>query len=62
MLSEHVLKCKHFIIAESGWPITAPCVGLKYLEPTPGSAGSPVPGYDGMHFVFIVNHISDYVK
>jgi propionyl-CoA synthetase len=36
----------HWWQTESGWPISANCVGIETLPIKPGSAGRPVPGWD----------------
>jgi propionyl-CoA synthetase len=36
----------HWWQTETGWPITANCVGLEKLPVKPGSATRPVPGWD----------------
>ena len=37
-----------FVFSETGWAITASCVGLNMnLNPTPGVTGKPVPGWNG---------------
>ncbi len=36
----------HWWQTESGWPITAACLGLGSAPGKPGSAGRPVPGFD----------------
>jgi propionyl-CoA synthetase len=36
----------HWWQTETGWAITANCVGLEHLAVRPGSSAKPVPGYD----------------
>ena len=36
----------HWWQTETGWPITATCVGIDTVPVKPGSAGKPVPGWD----------------
>ncbi|MDY7560583.1 propionyl-CoA synthetase [Pseudomonas sp. 10B1] len=36
----------HWWQTETGWPVTAPCVGLDGHRPGPGSSNRAVPGYD----------------
>ena len=36
----------HWWQTETGWPITASCVGIERLPVKPGSAGKPVAGWD----------------
>ncbi|WP_397448376.1 propionyl-CoA synthetase [Pseudomonas sp. NA-150] len=36
----------HWWQTETGWPVTAPCLGLEGHLPGPGSSNRPVPGYD----------------
>jgi propionyl-CoA synthetase len=36
----------HWWQTETGWPITANCVGIDRVPVKPGSAGRPVPGWD----------------
>ncbi|MEB0041339.1 MULTISPECIES: propionyl-CoA synthetase [unclassified Pseudomonas] len=36
----------HWWQTETGWPVTAPCVGLEGHRPGPGSSNRAVPGYD----------------
>ncbi|MCX8026840.1 MAG: propionyl-CoA synthetase [Thermodesulfovibrionales bacterium] len=36
----------HWWQTETGWPITANCLGIERLEVKPGSSTVPVPGYD----------------
>lgn len=35
----------HWWQTETGWPVTAPCLGLEGHEPAPGSSNRAVPGY-----------------
>ncbi|SEI60821.1 propionyl-CoA synthetase [Pseudomonas sp. NFR16] len=35
----------HWWQTETGWPVTAPCLGLQGHRPAPGSSNRPVPGY-----------------
>ena len=35
----------HWWQTETGWPVTAPCLGLEGHLPGPGSSNRPVPGY-----------------
>ena len=35
----------HWWQTETGWPVTAPCLGLEGHEPVPGSSNRAVPGY-----------------
>ncbi|MFJ3483370.1 propionyl-CoA synthetase [Pseudomonas sp. NPDC090202] len=35
----------HWWQTETGWPVTAPCLGLPGHEPAPGSSNRAVPGY-----------------
>lgn len=36
----------HWWQTETGWPVTAPCMGLEGSEARPGSSNRAVPGYD----------------
>jgi propionyl-CoA synthetase len=36
----------HWWQTETGWPVTAPCIGLEGHRPGPGSSNRAVPGYD----------------
>lgn len=36
----------HWWQTETGWPVTAPCVGLEGHSPAPGSSNRAVPGYN----------------
>lgn len=35
----------HWWQTETGWPVTAPCLGLEGHDPAPGSSNRAVPGY-----------------
>lgn len=36
----------HWWQTETGWPVTAPCVGMVGHGPAPGTSNRPVPGFD----------------
>lgn len=43
----------HWWQTETGWPITANCMGIEHFPVKPGSSTKPVPGYD----VQIINNL-----
>lgn len=48
----------HWWQTETGWPITANCLGIEYFPIKPGSCTKPVPGYD----VQIIDNLGKKLK
>ncbi len=44
LLNKHVID--HWWQTETGWPITANCMGIEQFQIKPGSSTKPVPGYN----------------